>query len=395
MPHISSTRVYYTFTFLHRFGLGATMTLYVPWLHAIGLSYAQISLINAIYWASVLFFELPTGMLADGRGRGWSVTVGSGIYALGGLAYAQATGFSSAVVAEIILSVGAAFMSGALSAWIADAKDRTEPLQKVYAHATFLTGVATVLANLLVVPLAQYFDAPVYWYALAAASGIASILAALQMRGREPEHPMREFEALHHAAAHLRRSSALRFAIVAQMAMGLFGAFNMYWALLILTRIDEMQMAILWTLMYVCLAAAGWFVRSRHGMGIHGASGMLLALTLGAAPMLFFGAWSAMGAWIVLLIIHELGRGMFAPYADAFVNEQIESGYRATYGSLQSLLGSIGMVLALLGCSLFMVLQGEGDPGPAAIIHLWQMAGGLAILIVIVLAIFHPKCRAT
>lgn len=369
---MSSTRVYYLFTFFHRFALGATCTLYVPWLHSIGLSLAQIAILNSIFWASVILLELPTGMLADGRGRGFSVTMGATFWGLGALLYSTVSSFAGAVVAEIVLSLGAAFISGALSAWIADAKDRTQPLRHVYAHGTFLTGVATILGALLAVPVTLYSFPSAFWLIKAFFCLLSGAVAWRFMRTGEPERTMTEFQALRHAWAHLRRSSSLRWAIAVQASMGLFGAFNMYWALLLLTRLSEYAISWVWALMYSALALAGYLVRSRHGAGLHGATGMVLSLLLGGLPMMLFGALPGTVAWLLLLIVHEVGRGSFAPFADAYVAEQVESGYRATYGSLQSFIGSLGMVATLLASSLYMSIY---DSDPETILRWWLWVG--------------------
>lgn len=383
-----STSVFYGFTFFHRLAMGATCTLYIPWLTAIGLSFSQIALLNAIFWTSTLLLELPTGMLADGRGRGFSVTVGTLFWGLGGLFYSTVSGFSGAVMAEITLSLGAAFVSGALNAWIADAKDRKEPLRKVYAHATFLGGLAMVVSPLIAVMLTQATFPSAFWVMEGSLALVASFIGWRFMFSNEPEHTLSEFEALRHAWAHLRRSSSLRWAIAVQASMGLFGAFNMYWTLLLVTRFSAMQISWIWAVMYGSLALAGWLVRSRHGAGLHGATGMILALAAGGVPMFLFGVLPYTVAWLVLMIVHEVGRGAFSPFADSYVAEQVESGYRATYGSLQSFIGSLGMVATLLASSLYMSLH---DSDPATILQWWFWIGLMATVLSIVLWRLRPK----
>ncbi|NQV90113.1 hypothetical protein HQ487_01760 [Candidatus Uhrbacteria bacterium] len=73
---MSATRTYYVFTAFIYIGLGATVTAYTPFLQSIGLSLSQIALVNAIFWSVIILSELPTGMLADGRSRAYSLKLG-------------------------------------------------------------------------------------------------------------------------------------------------------------------------------------------------------------------------------------------------------------------------------------------------------------------------------
>lgn len=77
-------RAYYLFIALLYFGKGAYVTGYVPFLQSIGFSLAEVSLLNLCYWILVAVLELPTGLLADGRGRTWSLMMGTGAAMIAG-----------------------------------------------------------------------------------------------------------------------------------------------------------------------------------------------------------------------------------------------------------------------------------------------------------------------
>lgn len=387
-----STTVYYIFMFLLRFSLGATMTLYTPFLIDIGLSYTEISLVNALFWIFCLLMEVPTGMLADGRGRGWSVMVGAFALAVGDVWYAFADGLMHAISAECIVAIGMAFMSGAMTAWIADAPDRTEPLQRVFGTAAIVAGAATIASALISVQLATLYGRDAGFVLSGVSALAAAVLAASFMRGRDPEHPLTELEALRHAVAHFRGSSALRWAAVAQASYGMFQTFNMFWAPLMLTRMTLIEIGWLWAVMYVSLVAAGWFVRTRlHGRDGHGV-GIVLSLVIAGVPMAFFSVTPTTVAWVLLLAVHEFGRGAFSPLIDAFVHERVESGYRATFGSLQSFIGAVGMAVTLVTMA---VVMRPYDQDPHAILVLWV---GTAVASVVVSALLwstRPRSSTT
>src|SRR5688572_10336557 len=87
----------------------------------VGMSIADIAFVNIVFWTTIILMELPTGMLADGKSRIWSVRIGIACFALGCFAYANVQGVGTALIGEIALGVGFAFVSGAESAWITDA----------------------------------------------------------------------------------------------------------------------------------------------------------------------------------------------------------------------------------------------------------------------------------
>lgn len=386
------TTIYYLFTFLLRFALGATMTLYAPFLVDIGLSYAEIALVNALFWIFNLLLEVPTGMLADGRGRGWSVMVGAGMFAIGDLWYAFANGFWHAVSAEFVVAIGMAFMSGAMTAWIADAPGRTEPLNRIFGTTTIIAGMASIISTLISVQLVAPYGRGAGFLLSGVVAVMATVIAAQCMRGREPEHPLTEFEALRHAVAHMRRSSSLRWAAVAQASYGMFQTFNMFWAPLMLTRMTQVEVGWLWAVMYLSLIASGWLVRTRLGSRDGSGVGMLLSLVIAGVPMAFFASVPVTAVWIALLAVHEFGRGAFSPFTDAFVHERVESSYRATFGSMQSFIGGVGMAVTLL---LMAVVMRPYDQNPQAILVLWVGTAVASVVVSAMLWYFRPRSTTT
>lgn len=388
MARMKSTTTYHLFTFLFRLGMGATMSLYTPFLADIGLTFAQIAAVNAVYWIATLSFEIPTGMLADGRGRGWSVMMGALFYAAGGFWYSLANGFWHAVTAEIVLAVGAAFISGALSSWIVDAPDRKGTLSHTFGTATAIAGLATILGTLIGVHYAYSFGRGFAFAIEGVTALFAFVVAASLMRGKDPEHPMGEFEALRHAVAHLRASPAMLWAAAMQASYGIFQTFNMFWAPLMLKHLDMNGVGYTWIGMYAVVAASGFLVRTRFGHRDGTGAGMAIALAFAAAPMLAFAVLPPLAAWFVLLAVHELGRGAFAPFADAYVHERIESGYRATFSSLQSFAQEAGMAATLVVLAFAMR---PFDNDPRAIVWMWAIAGVVSLGVTAVLWVRRPR----
>ncbi|MFA6099312.1 MAG: MFS transporter [Patescibacteria group bacterium] len=120
-------------------GMGCHATVYSLFLRQIGISQDRIALLNSLFWLALILSELPTGMLADGRSRAWSIKVGMFTMVVSLSIYTFAQGFWSAVLAEVTIGVALAFLSGAEQAWLTDAlaaRHEGDSLKNVYASST-------------------------------------------------------------------------------------------------------------------------------------------------------------------------------------------------------------------------------------------------------------------
>jgi len=105
----------YTFTF----SLVLTVALVYQTQEA-GLNPFQLVITGTATQVGVLLFEIPTGVLADLRGRRLSVITGIGAMGLAYTLMGASTSFWTILAAQSILGVGLTFVSGAQEAWIAD-----------------------------------------------------------------------------------------------------------------------------------------------------------------------------------------------------------------------------------------------------------------------------------
>ena len=83
------------------------------WKDQIGLSLADIMVLQAVFGLSVVLLEFPSGYVADRVGYRPSLLVGAALWCAGWLIYSGATSFAMVMVAEVVLGGGSAFISGA------------------------------------------------------------------------------------------------------------------------------------------------------------------------------------------------------------------------------------------------------------------------------------------
>jgi hypothetical protein len=93
-------------------------------------------------------------------------------------------------------------------------------------------------------------------------------------------------------------------------------------------------------------------------------------------------------AMLVCLSLHEFGRGLFRPIMGIYTQRRVDSRCRATFGSLQSLLGKIGCAAALL---LMWALTDGRTASHETIVLVWSTCGTLLLLGTLLLWVFRPR----
>lgn len=140
-----------------------------------GLSVLDIYLLQAAFALSSAALEVPTGMVADRLGRRASLLSGQLIVGLGFLFYAASGGFWSFLVAEVIIALGAALLSGADAALLYDslaALGREEEYTEQEGRARAVRLLSFALCNLLGGALAVWSLRATLW-----ASAVGPLLA--------------------------------------------------------------------------------------------------------------------------------------------------------------------------------------------------------------------------
>ncbi len=122
--------------FLTSFAFGAIIPVYVLYYRHFDLNLFQIALVAAVFEASILIFEMPTGLIADIYGRRISVILSSVTLFISGLIFINYTNLYGFIIAEAIMGLGETLKSGALEAWVVDSLKHQGKDQKVkYAFA--------------------------------------------------------------------------------------------------------------------------------------------------------------------------------------------------------------------------------------------------------------------
>src|SRR4030088_1780023 len=114
-----------------------------------GLSNTEAFAANAFFTLGEVVFEVPTGVVADTRGRRFSFSLGAATLLVSPLLYLLMWQLHAPLVgwalASILLGLGFTFFSGATEAWLVDALGATNfkgHLEKVFAKSQIVAGAA-------------------------------------------------------------------------------------------------------------------------------------------------------------------------------------------------------------------------------------------------------------
>jgi MFS family permease len=116
-----------------------------------GLSIFEVFVANAVFTAALALFEVPTGVVADTRGRRPSFLLSAITLAVGTLAYVGVAAIEGGLLlfclAGVILGLGYAFYSGAVEAWLVDALKEAgyqHELDGVFARSEIVASIAMI-----------------------------------------------------------------------------------------------------------------------------------------------------------------------------------------------------------------------------------------------------------
>jgi len=119
-----------------------------------GLSNTEAFAANAAYTVGQVIFEVPTGVVADTRGRRLSFLLGAATLLVSTLLYLlmwnMAAPFWAWAVVSALLGLGFTFFSGATEAWLVDALNAagyTGDLEPVFGRAQVATGAAMLTGS--------------------------------------------------------------------------------------------------------------------------------------------------------------------------------------------------------------------------------------------------------
>jgi MFS family permease len=154
-----------------------------------GLNNAEAFAANAFFTLGQVIFEVPTGVVADTRGRQFSYVLGAATLLLSTLLYLVMWNIHAPLlgwaISSILLGLGFTFFSGATEAWLVDALSATGftgQLEQIFGRAQTVGGAAMLVGTISGGVIAQATNLGVPYVIRAAMLGVTMIVAIRFMR---------------------------------------------------------------------------------------------------------------------------------------------------------------------------------------------------------------------
>ncbi|MDP7358582.1 MAG: MFS transporter [Pseudomonadales bacterium] len=313
-----------------------------------GLSLLEVMVLQSIFSIATVLMEFPSGVLADRYGRR-RVLIAASLMSLVGLTiYSVADGFYSFLVAELLLAVWIALMSGADSALLYDSLKelkREDEYTQIWGNIqfyslVFLAGV-NILGGIIATQGLRYT-----LYASLPFSLIAFLSSFYFVEAGRESSSGSVRQQLSEVGSVFSLKSQLLWIVVYG---GVVFAFNqgglwIYQPYFRLTGIEIVYFGVIFAAFHVVAAVAGkytWWLESY--LGANRLLAVLLVLTAGASILM--GLHLAIYSF-AFVFVHQVVRGIFRILISNEINRRVDTAIRASVLSVHALSGRI--VYALL-----------------------------------------------
>lgn len=327
----------------------AVITLF--WKDHIGLSLTEILVLQGLFSVATLLMEYPSGYVSDRLGYHFSLNLAALLGVVGWGFYTQAESFSGVLLAELLLGVSFAFISGSDSALLFETLKQSGQEEHYARHDGRMTGAGqlgeaggALFAGLMyaTAPLMPFFAQIGVW--------LLALLISRSLRETPAEHaPLPHShlrEALHIGREALVENRHLRSTILLTTVLGLASFFPVW---LIQPTMQQNGVPLtwfgpIWALANLTVAVASllsqraFFHLGERGMGL-----LLLLLVVGGyAGLGWFEAWWGFLFYFLLTAM----RGLQGPRMRQHVQQASRRQNRASILSLKSLIFRLFFVLS-------------------------------------------------
>jgi len=357
-------RTYLVLTLLTTLAASFIWGINTLFLLSAGLDNTQAFAANAFFTVGQVLFEVPTGVVADTRGRRFSFLLGAGTLLVSTLLYlvmwqirAPLLGWA---IASILLGLGFTFFSGATEAWLVDglrATGFTGTLESVFARAQIVSGAAMLTGSVLGGLVAQATNLGVPYVLRAAMLGVTLVIAFRFMHdiGFKPERGAS-------VSAEIRavvkgsidggfRNPPVRWLMIAApfgFGVGIYAFYALQPYLLQLYG-DPNAYGIAGLAAAVIAGAqivGGIIVTRVRRLFRRRTDALILGTVLTFVLLVLVGWTTSFWVALVLVVAWSMVFAIEGPLRQAFINGVIPSEQRATVLSFDNLMGSAGGVVA-------------------------------------------------
>jgi MFS family permease len=327
-----------------------------------GLNNLEAFAANAFFTAGQVIFEVPTGVVADTRGRRFSFLLGTGTLLASTLLYlvmwqlrAPLAGWA---IASILLGLGFTFFSGATEAWLVDALNASGfrgSLETIFGRAQVVAGGAMLVGSVAGGIVAQLTNLGVPYVIRAAMLGVTLLIALRFMRdiGFTPRRGANAVadvrNVLQGALDGGLRNRPVRWLMLAAPFTGGVGIYAFYalqpYLLELYGDPNAYSIAGLAAAMVAGAQIVGGLIVPRvRQLFRRRTDALIIGGVLNVAILAFIGLTNSFLVALILLAGWTMVFAIQMPLRQAFINGLIPSEQRATVLSFDALMSSSGGV---------------------------------------------------
>jgi len=351
-------RVYSIVRLLSSFALGTILPVYVLYFRHYQINLFQIALLAVIFEASILIFEMPTGLVADTYGRKISVILSAFFSVISGIFFIFFPFLFGFIIAEILNGLGETLRSGALEAWLVDSlkhEGKEEKVKYAFAQGTKYR----ILGNLSGLILGGYLaslNMELVWVPFTIIFFILSMFLILKMKEEYKIGKIISDRILSKISETIKKSLIVMRSqklILALLVLALFSGFSFetisgYWQVHFSENLFVKTEYFGWILVisYVVTILLIDEVTKLSEVFKHEVSSLVILEILFVFSLLVIAlTFSPILAVLFFILLQSIAGFKEPIFLDLF-NKHIPSEQRATLLSFQSLMGSGGEVLA-------------------------------------------------
>lgn len=383
-------KTYVSLTLLSTFASSFIWGINTLFLLDAGLTITEAFTANAFFTAGQVLFEVPTGVVADTRGRRLSFLLGTATLFATTLAYLwlwQIKGpFWAWAIVSALLGLGFTFYSGATEAWLVDglkAADYKGELDGVFAKGSIATGIAMLTGTVAGGVIAQYTNLGVPYIMRIVALAGTFLIAFLLMHdegfaAKQRTSLVKEMKDVVGESVEFGfRSAPIRWMMLSGFFNGGVGIFGFYamqpYLLQLYGKSGGYAIAGISAAMVAGAQIVGGLLVPFAGRIFKERTSILITNVMVSAVALFL-IGIAGNFWLVLILLAAWSIAFAAtgPIRQSYVNGIVPSQQRATVLSADNMLSSAGGVVSqpalgkvaevwgypasYVGCAIFQVL---------------------------------------
>lgn len=383
-------RTYFWIAGLYTFSVSLSWGVNTLFLLDAGLDLFETFVANAAFTAGMVLFEIPTGVLADTRGRRLSFLLSVVVLAIGVSAYVALAAVQAGLVAfcavSVLLGLGFTFYSGAVEAWLVDALASAGfqgSLDRVLARGQRVTGVA-MLAGAIGGGALGSIDLSLPYLVRIVVLVPVFVIAYRRMqdlgftaRALHPSAIPAEMRRVARASiTHGWHVQAIRWLMSMEIARYAFLIWGFYawqpYFLELLGREAVWVAGVVSAGMSVATILGNTVVDRLSRLCGHRTTLMLWGCAVQALAAIGVGLAGSFPTAVACFLLSMAATGVVGPVKQAYLHQCVPSAHRATVLSFDSMLGSAGGIAGQTGLGYLARARGVGAG---------YVAGGLLTLV--------------